>query len=92
MSNPMFRGKGPKMLERTYDPAFPLKHAQKDMRFAVELGDKVAQPLPVSAAANETFKRARQLGRGDEDFSAVLEACLSAGRGAGGLSESKGVE
>lgn len=28
----MFRLKGPKMLARTYDAAFPLKHAQKDMR------------------------------------------------------------
>lgn len=59
--------------------------------FAVELGDKVAQPLPVSAAANEAFKRARQLGRGDEDFSAVLEAFLSSSD-KGGLSESKGFE
>jgi glyoxylate/succinic semialdehyde reductase len=67
-------------------------HARSNNRFAVELGDKVAQPLPVSAAANEAFKRARQLGHDDADFSAVLEACLSAGRGKGGLSESKGVE
>ena len=52
----------------------------------------MAQPLPVSAAANEAFKRARQLGKGEEDFSAVLEAYLAAGRGKGGLSESKGVQ
>ena len=51
----------------------------------------MAQPLPVSAAANEAFKRARQLGRGDEDFSAVLEAFLSSSD-KGGLSESKGFE
>lgn len=66
------------MLERKYDTAFPLKHAQKDMRFAVELGDKVALPLPVAAAANEVYKRARGQGHDDADFSAVLEACLPA--------------
>jgi glyoxylate/succinic semialdehyde reductase len=41
----------------------------------VELGDKLGVSLPVTAAANEAYKRARQVGRGDEDFSAVMEAC-----------------
>lgn len=51
----------------------------------------MAQPLPVSAAANEAFKRARQLGHGDADFSAVLEACLGGDGAKGkGLAESKG--
>ena len=62
------------MLKRSYGPAFPLKHAQKDMRFAVELGDKLAVPLPVSSAANEMYKQARQRGHDDDDFSAILEA------------------
>ncbi|CAM9768325.1 unnamed protein product [Chrysoparadoxa australica] len=73
MSNPMFRGKGPKMLAGDFAPNFPLKHAQKDMRFAIALGDEVGQPLPVAAAANETFKRGRDQD-GDEDFSAVYKA------------------
>ena len=33
MSNPMFRGKGPLMVaQKAFDPNFPLKHAQKDMK------------------------------------------------------------
>lgn len=36
--------------------------------------DKLEQPLPISAAANETFKAAVAKGKGDEDFSAVYEA------------------
>ena len=32
MSNPMFRGKGPLMAKASFDPNFPLKHAQKDMK------------------------------------------------------------
>lgn len=43
------------------------------MRFALGLGDAVDQPLPLAAASNETFKRAR-IAHGSEDFSAVYEA------------------
>jgi glyoxylate/succinic semialdehyde reductase len=30
--------KGPGMLQRSYPPAFPLKHQQKDLRLALALG------------------------------------------------------
>ncbi|CAB1105845.1 unnamed protein product [Ectocarpus sp. CCAP 1310/34] len=73
MSNPMFRMKGQFILDGKFDPAFPLKHAQKDMRFAVALGDCLGLPLPVASAANEQFKRARPE-HGDEDFCAVFAA------------------
>lgn len=32
------------------------------------------QPLPVAAAANEQYKKAKGLGLGDADFAAVYEA------------------
>jgi len=32
ISNPMFKGKGPAVLSGQFNPNFPLKHAQKDMR------------------------------------------------------------
>lgn len=72
MSNPMFRLKGSKMVAGNHAPNFPLKHAQKDMRFALQLGDDVDQALPVTAAANAAFLKARA-DHGDEDFSAVYE-------------------
>ncbi|KAL9227513.1 hypothetical protein vseg_003194 [Gypsophila vaccaria] len=74
MANPMFKMKGPSMLQSKYPPAFPLKHQQKDMRLAIALGDENAVSMPVSAAANEVFKKARSMGLGDQDFSAVHEA------------------
>lgn len=49
----MFKLKGPTMLQGSYNPAFPLKHQQKDMRLALALGDENAVAMPVSAAANE---------------------------------------
>ncbi|TYG94162.1 hypothetical protein ES288_A11G166200v1 [Gossypium darwinii] len=73
IANPMFRGKGPEMLKDNYSPAFPLKHQQKDMRLALALGDQNAVSMPVAAAANEAFKKARSMGLGDLDFSAVFE-------------------
>ncbi|KAI5679844.1 hypothetical protein M9H77_01071 [Catharanthus roseus] len=71
IANPMFKMKGPSMLKGNYTPAFPLKHQQKDMRLALALGDENAVSMPVAAASNEAFKKARTLGLGDLDFSAV---------------------
>uniref|UniRef100_A0A804NSA7 Glyoxylate/succinic semialdehyde reductase 1 n=1 Tax=Zea mays TaxID=4577 RepID=A0A804NSA7_MAIZE len=79
IANPMFKLKGPTMLQGSYSPAFPLKHQQKDMRLALALGDENAVAMPVSAAANEAFKKARSLGLGDQDFSAVYEVVKGAG-------------
>ncbi|EEF37779.1 glyoxylate/succinic semialdehyde reductase 1 [Ricinus communis] len=73
IANPMFRGKGPAMLKGNHSTSFPLKHQQKDMRLALALGDENAVSMPVAAAANEAFKKARSMGLGDLDFSAVYE-------------------
>ena len=74
MANPMFRLKGGQIGQENFAPAFPLKHMQKDLRLAVALGDDLEQPLFSAATANELFKRAKGLGLGDEDFSAVFKA------------------
>ncbi|KAK0589415.1 hypothetical protein LWI29_013995 [Acer saccharum] len=74
VSSPLIRGKGPAMLQSNYSPSFPLKHQQKDIRLALGLGDENAISMPIAAAANENFKKARSLGLGDLDFSAVFEA------------------
>ncbi|GBF88845.1 glyoxylate succinic semialdehyde reductase-like [Raphidocelis subcapitata] len=74
MACPMFALKGPALAQRSYPPAFKLVSQQKDMRLALALGDALDQPLPVMAAANEQYKKAKALGLGDSDFSAVYEA------------------
>lgn len=78
LANPLFALKGPRMLQGNFEAAFPLRHAQKDLRLALGLGDLLAQPLPAGAAANECFKAARSLGAGGEDFSAVYRAVKAA--------------
>ncbi|GAX77642.1 hypothetical protein CEUSTIGMA_g5085.t1 [Chlamydomonas eustigma] len=74
MANPMFALKGPAVVERSYPPAFPLKHQQKDLRLALALGDSLGQPLPVAAAANEAYKMAKAKGQANSDMAAVYEA------------------
>ena len=43
------------------------------MRFAVGLADELGLGLPLAAASNEQYKRARTA-HGDSDFSAIAEA------------------
>ncbi|KAL6762565.1 6-phosphogluconate dehydrogenase [Haematococcus lacustris] len=76
---PMFAMKGPAMIQSdsSFPPAFPLKHQQKDMRLAITLGDELAQPLPLAAAANSVYVQARGQGLGELDFSAVIRAVLA---------------
>ncbi len=76
IDNPMFRMKGPQMAKNNFAPAFPLKHMQKDMRLALQLGDEYGQPLFTAAAANNLYLKARETGGADEDFSAVLKAIV----------------
>ncbi|SHI75313.1 3-hydroxyisobutyrate dehydrogenase [Malonomonas rubra DSM 5091] len=73
LANPMFGGKGPMILQGEFPTSFPLKHMQKDLRLAIALGDQLGQPLATAAAANESFKRARQLGLEEADFAAVFK-------------------
>ncbi|XP_042507497.1 glyoxylate/succinic semialdehyde reductase 1 isoform X2 [Macadamia integrifolia] len=79
IATPMFKMKGPAMIQNNYAPAFPLKHQQKDMRLALALGDENGVSMPVAAAANEAFKKARSMGFGDHDFSAIYETVKTLG-------------
>eukprot|EP00967_Tisochrysis_lutea_P028995 scaffold33885_cov31-Tisochrysis_lutea.AAC.1 len=74
LANGMFKLKAPKMLAGDHTPNFPLQHAQKDMRLAVELGSSLGLGLPVAATVDVAMKRARDEGYSEEDFSAVYEA------------------
>jgi len=72
---PAIRLKGPDMLgERVFTPNFPLKHALKDLRLAVETGKAMGIPTPVTQAAYGLFDAAREKGFGDRDISAVVRA------------------
>ncbi len=74
MANPMFAHKGPLVLDENYSTAFPLKHMEKDLRLAIDLGDENCQRLSVSLSALEVFEEAMDAGLGNEDFSAVCKS------------------
>lgn len=82
LANPMFRGKGPRMLAGDFAAAFPLKHMGKDLRLARALAVEMGARLPAFAAADDSFARALAAGDGELDFSALLRtvAVSDAGR------------
>jgi len=61
--------------QKAFDPNFPLKHAQKDMKLALDLAGKHGLSLPTTAAANSVYLQAMQppVNAADEDFSAVIK-------------------
>eukprot|EP00960_Hanusia_phi_P037868 753157-Hanusia_phi.AAC.1 len=95
IASPMFKLKGPLMDQGKYDPAFPLKHARKDINLALLLasqhGDSSSYcpvcmiaytdlDLPVSAAASQQYLKAEAKGAADLDFSAVHQNYQESGK------------
>jgi len=76
MANPMFNLKGPKIIKDDHTVNFPLKHAQKDLAFALALAEKVGAKVPAAAAANEGYLAALEQGEGEKDFSAVARVVM----------------
>ncbi len=74
LANPMFRGKGPRMLAGDFAVAFPLKHMAKDLRLAREMAGVAGLDQAVGAAAAAAFAQSLAAGDGDLDFSAVLRS------------------
>jgi 3-hydroxyisobutyrate dehydrogenase-like beta-hydroxyacid dehydrogenase len=72
VANPMFALKGPTMAAGDFEVAFPLKHMEKDLRLALDLGGQLGQALPTAEAVQESFAAALEAGLGDHDFSAVF--------------------
>ena len=73
MANPMFKGKGPNMISGNFAPHFPLKHAQKDMRLALDLAAGLGVSLPTTQASDGVYRSVLEE-HGDEDFCAVYAA------------------
>lgn len=67
-----FDGIAMKYLDRTYDePAFRLRHAQKDLRLALELADDMGLKMDLSKAVMSQLNEAMDKGWGDKDSTAV---------------------
>ncbi|MBX3081315.1 MAG: NAD(P)-dependent oxidoreductase [Anaerolineae bacterium] len=74
-SSPSVKGKMPRMLEHRYgDTDFSLRWMQKDVNYALELGETFDVPLKTVNGAWAIFQAAREQGLLDVDFAAVIEA------------------
>ena len=71
MASPVVVEKCKAIAEGTYAAQMPLQHLQKDLQLALDVANRLEQPLPVAAAANEQFKNAKKHGYGEHDIAAV---------------------
>lgn len=81
IQSPMYALKGPKMLKGDHAPNFPLQHAHKDMKLAVDMAKNAGVSYDVTEQAEKVFRRAREdedLNVAEEDFSAVFEGIRKA--------------
>jgi 3-hydroxyisobutyrate dehydrogenase-like beta-hydroxyacid dehydrogenase len=76
----MLEGKREQLVRADYAPMFRLALARKDLRLAERAAGLVGQPLPGARQARRIFDRAIAEGRGDLDFSAVMETVRALGR------------
>lgn len=65
--------KGMAMIKNEYVSNTSLKQTQQDLNLGLLLGDKLNQPTPIFAAANEVYKHCKSMRYGDHDVSAVFE-------------------
>jgi 3-hydroxyisobutyrate dehydrogenase-like beta-hydroxyacid dehydrogenase len=70
-SNYFTKGKGPKIVEGDYEPAFSLNNLFKDLRLVNEQVDRTGAKLPMTEVAIKEFSEAVQDGEGQKDFSVI---------------------
>ena len=62
-----------KVLKGDTEPGFTIDLAHKDLTLIVDAANTVRVPMPIGAAARESFSAARTLGQGAKDFSAMVD-------------------
>jgi 4-hydroxybutyrate dehydrogenase/sulfolactaldehyde 3-reductase len=62
-----------KVLKGDTDPGFTIDLAHKDLTLIVEAANAAKVPMPIGAAARESFSAARGQGQGAKDFSAMAD-------------------
>jgi len=63
----------PHILENNFKPGYPLMSAYKDMESAAEISSQMKIPLPVFAAAMQTYQMALAQGSGNENKGAMIK-------------------
>ena len=79
MASPMYKGKGPAMVEGKFPTQFPLKHQHKDIQLACALAKEVGITVPQGEAALQHYTTALA-NHADDDFSAVVASVTAASK------------
>jgi 3-hydroxyisobutyrate dehydrogenase len=66
--------KGSAMIDHQYPPSFSLHLAEKDVGLVLEAAEQAGLRLELTEAVRSRFARAAELGHGEEDMAAVVEA------------------
>ena len=66
--------KGRPMVDRSFDPSFPLRLAEKDAALVLEAAERFGLEPAMQRTARESFARALREGHGEEDMAAVYRA------------------
>lgn len=72
IASPMVQYRGPMVLGLPDEAWFDMKMMQKDTGLALEMGKRLAVPLPTTAIANEFLSAGRGMGLGEKDFAAIF--------------------
>ncbi|MGR3806318.1 sulfolactaldehyde 3-reductase [Pasteurella testudinis] len=66
-----------KVLKNDLTPAFMIDLAHKDLSIALDVANQLHVPLSMGAAAREIYSQARAVGKGQLDWTAILEQTRS---------------
>ncbi len=77
--SPIVKTMSARMTARDYTPNFLLKLLEKDLRYAIEEGDRRIASMTMATAARQLLQQAVTAGYGDRDMSAVIETFRSNG-------------
>ena len=74
MDTPYAHLKGEQMIERSFEPSFPLALAAKDAGLVADAARDAGLDLPLPALIRDQMGKAVQAGHGDEDLAATFLA------------------
>jgi 3-hydroxyisobutyrate dehydrogenase len=77
--SPLVKTLLPRMTARDYAPNFHLSLMSKDLAYSLKEADRRGVHLATARAALDAFERAGSSGRGQDDFSAVIEPIRESG-------------
>ena len=77
LAAPIFNMKCPVIAAGKYEPAFPLKHATKDLKFVVDTAYEIGAPVPAGLNMLHLFSTGVVKKWGDLDISAIMKVLES---------------